>query len=179
MSDVASCWPPVQRLTECGLELHPEKARIVYCKDANRGGQYPRQQFDFLGYTFRPHLARSGRGESFVGFLPAISNKAAKSIRQAIRAWGLHRRGDFSLEDLVRWVNPVLTGWINYYGHFFKSALEPLRRPLDFILVKWAARRYKRFKGSRRRARLWLKRLRRREPSLFGHWYTPATAAGQ
>ena len=168
-----------QRLRECGLELNPEKTRIVYCLQEGRPEEYPRQSFDFLGYTFRPRLASTRRGRLFVGFLPAISNKSAKSIRSRIKAWLVHLHTDLSMEEIAKWCNPFLQGWINYFGRFFKSALHPLARYFDRILIKWIARKYKRFRGSRRKASAWLMRLRGREPGMFAHWQNPLSAAGQ
>ena len=76
-----------KRFTECRLRLHPQKTKIVYCKDANRPGEYPERSFDFLGYTFRSRMA-VGRGRRrFVSFIPAVSDKAAKRMRQEVRRW--------------------------------------------------------------------------------------------
>jgi RNA-directed DNA polymerase len=112
-----------ERLRECGLELHPEKTRIVYCKDEDRPGSYPNEKFDFLGYTFRPRRARSKKGRCFVSFLPGVSNTARKEMHRRIRSWRLHRRSDKSLGDLARMYNPVLRGWINYYGVYYTSEM--------------------------------------------------------
>src|SRR6202011_3550642 len=111
------------RLQECGLELHPEKTKVVYCKDDDRRGSYPNEKFDFLGYTFRPRRSKNRWGKCFVNFSPAVSNQAATKMRQAIRRWRLHLRSDKALDDLAHMWNPVLRGWINYYGKFYKSAL--------------------------------------------------------
>ena len=108
---------------ECGLELHPQKTRIVYCQDSDRRGRHEHIAFDFLGYTFRPRRAKNWRGKMFISFLPGVSQKAAKSIRTRIRGWKLGaRRNNQSLEDLARVVNPVVRGWINYYGRYYPSA---------------------------------------------------------
>jgi len=159
-----------QRFAECKLQLHPQKTKIVYCKDANRRSSYPQQQFDFLGYTFRPRRAKNRQGELFVSFAPAVSDKAAKAMRQVMRRWRLHHRGDLALEDLVRWVRLVVRGWIQYYGRFYPSALQRALRTLDHFLVRWAQRKYKRLKRHKWRAWQWLKRLQARQPSLFPHW---------
>jgi RNA-directed DNA polymerase len=158
------------RFRECRLELHPEKTRIVYCKDTNRSKDYPVISFDFLGFTFRPRLAENQRGQYFVCFTPAISNEAGKAIRQRTRRWRLHLRSDKSLEDLSRRIGPVVRGWINYYGSFYKSALYPTLRHLNSILVRWARRKYKRLRGHLTRAVYWLGRIAKREPKLFPHW---------
>jgi len=126
-----------QRLAECGLTLHPDKTQIVYCKDDDRRGDYPNRNFDFLGYTFRPRLARRRQGRIGVSFSPAVSNKALKAVRREVRSWNLPRRSDKSLDDLARMFNPVIRGWINYYGHYYKSALYPTLRHIDAKLARW------------------------------------------
>ena len=115
-----------KRLQQCRLGLHPEKTKIVYCKDSGRQGSYPNEKFDFLGYGFRPRLSNSRYGGYFVSFLPAISDEAVKSMRRTIRSWRIHRMTDKSIEDLANIFNPVIRGWINYYGQFYKSALYPV-----------------------------------------------------
>ena len=167
------------RFAECGLEMNLQKTRIVYCKDDDRREDYPEQKFDFLGYTFRPRRAKSRQGRYFVGFNPAISNKATKSICDAMRQWKLHRRSDKSLDELAQMINPVLRGWINYYGHFRKSALYRTFQHLNNILARWASRKYKRLKGHKRRAFLWLQSIARRQSRLFAHWQLSQFQAGQ
>jgi RNA-directed DNA polymerase len=168
-----------RRFAECGLELNLQKTRIVYCKDDYRRGDYPEQKFDFLGYTFRPRRAKSRQGRYFVGFNPAISNEATKSICDTMRQWNLHRRSDKSLDELAQMINPVLRGWINYYGHFRKSALYRTFQHLNNILARWASRKYKRLRGHKRRAFLWLQCIAHRQPSLFAHWQLSQVKAGQ
>jgi RNA-directed DNA polymerase len=168
-----------RRFAECGLELNLQKTRIIYCKNDNRRGDYPEQKFDFLGYTFRPRRARSRQGTYFVGFIPAISNKATKSICDTMRRWKLHRRSDKSLDELAQRINPVLRGWINYYGHFYKSALYRTFQHLNNTLARWASRKYKRLRGHKRRAFLWIQYRRQRQPRLFAHWQLSQAKAGQ
>ena len=158
------------RFNECGLELHPEKTKIVYCKDDDRRGDYPNISFDFLSYTFRPRRAKNRYGKFFVSFLPGVSNKAGKAMRQKAKKWKMHLRSDKSLEDLSRMFSPVIRGWINYYGKFYKSALYATLRQLNRILVRWAMRKFKKLKGHRRRAEHWLGNVAGRQPQLFPHW---------
>ena len=158
------------RFRECGLELHPQKTKIVYCKDDDRRGDYPNTSFDFLGFTFRPRGSRNRRGKQFINFTPAVSNKAGKAMRQTARRWKMHLRSDKTLEDLSRMFGPVIRGWINYYGSFYKSALYKTLRHLNRTLVRWAIRKYKRLRGHRRRAEYWLGRIARKQPQLFPHW---------
>jgi group II intron reverse transcriptase/maturase len=132
-----------KRLKQCRLELNPEKTKIVYCKDAFRQGNYPNEKFDFLGYTFRPRGSKDRYGRFSVNFLPAVSDEAAKSMRRTIRSWRIHRMTDKSIEDLAHIFNPVIRGWINYYGQFYKSALYPILKQLNHALQLWAMRKYK------------------------------------
>ena len=158
------------RLAQCKLELHPEKTKIVYCKDDDRRGNYLNEKFDFLGFTFRARRSKNRWGKYFINFSPAVSDKAAKTMRRTMRSWRLHLRSDKALDDLSRMFNPVLHGWINYYGSYYKSALYPIFRHLDRSLTRWAVRKFKKLRGHRRRATHWLGRIARQEPNLFAHW---------
>jgi RNA-directed DNA polymerase len=158
------------RFRECKLELHPVKTRIVYCKSSNHRQDYPVVNFDFLGFTFRPRFAKSREGKYFIAFSPAVSSAAGKAMRQQSRRWNLHRRTDLSLEDLSKRFSPVIRGWINYYGRFYRSALYPTLRHLNDILVRWAMRKFKRLRHHLTKAVLWLGRIAKRQPQLFPHW---------
>jgi len=160
------------RFRKCKLELHPEKTRIVYCKDSKRREDHTSKSFDFLGFTFRPRPSKNRRGEYCTNFSPAVSNKAAKMMRQKMRRWNLHLRSDKSLEDFSRIFSPVIRGWINYYGSFYKSALYTTLRHLNTILVRWARRKFKRLKHHLIKAVYWLRRIAKRQPYLFPHWQT-------
>ena len=167
-----------RRFAECHLELHPQKTRVVYCKDDDRRGTYPDHSFDFLGFAFRPRRSKNRWGKFFISFTPAVSNKAAKAMRRTLRSWALHNRSDKSLEDLARMFNPVVQGWINYYASFYKSALYPTLRHVDQVLARWAERKYKKLHGHLRRARHWLARVARTRPRLFAHWKLVQPTAG-
>jgi RNA-directed DNA polymerase len=158
------------RLQNCRLELHPEKTKVVYCKDDDRRGNYPNEKFDFLGYTFRPRRSKNRYGKFFINFSPAVSDKAGKAIRAKIRSWKLHLRSDKALADLSRMFNPIIRGWLQYYGRYYRSALYPLLRQLDRSLARWAYRKYKKLRGHLRRATHWLARISRRDSQLFAHW---------
>ena len=158
------------RMTRVGLELHPDKTCVVYCKDGRRTGSFEHERFDFLGYTFRPRLSKSRHGEFFVNFSPAVSDDAAKAIRREIRRWRLHLWNDKSLSDLARAINPIVRGWINYYGRFYKSMLYPTLKRINEYLIRWARRKYKRLRAHDTRTRKWLYTVARREPGLFAHW---------
>lgn len=159
-----------ERLAQCKLELHPEKTKVVYCKDDNRRGSYPNETFVFLGYSFSPRKAQSRSGQRFVSFTPAVSSKAAQRMCREMRGWRFHRRSDKSLEDLARLSNSILRGWINYYGQYYKSALYRVFDVLNRILVRWARRKYKRFRVHQRQATHWLRRIAIQQPWLFAHW---------
>ena len=159
-----------QRFRECGLEMHPEKSKIVYCKDSNRRGDFSSTAFDFLGYTFRGRSSKNYAGELFVSFSPAVSKSALKSMRKLIRKSNLRNRADRSLEDIASSFNPVLQGWINYYGRFCPSALYPFFRYFNHVLVAWVMRKYKRFRGKKTRAGQYLERIAESRPTLFAHW---------
>jgi RNA-directed DNA polymerase len=160
----------ILRMAECGLELNLQKTKIVYCQDADRRGTHEHEKFTFLGYEFRPRRARNHRGKYFVSFLPAISDKAAKAIREEIRGWKLQLRSDKSLEDLARMFNPILRGWMQYYGKYYRSMLHPVFRPLNRRLVRWACRKYKKLRDHQRRATHWLRRISIRSAQLWAHW---------
>ncbi|MFC4523823.1 reverse transcriptase domain-containing protein [Cupriavidus pinatubonensis] len=163
------------RLAECKLDLHPEKTKIVYCKQANRHASYPLCQFDFLGYTFRPRSVRSQGGKLSVGFVPAVSNKAAKAMRQEMRRRSVLHRYDLSLTELADRTRPTLRGWIQYYGRFYRSALAQVLLAVDAALVRWAQRKYKPLRGRKRRAAAWLRDIKSRQPGLFAHWAVETT----
>ncbi len=167
-----------QRLAQVGLELNPDKTRIVYCKDANRTGSHEHERFDFLGYTFRPRLARSRSGGFFVSFCPAVADEAVKEIGRTIKCWRLHLRSGLTLSDLARAINPIVRGWINYYGRFYRSRLISLLRRIDDYLVRWAMKKYKRLRGHPPRARRMPASVHRREPALFAHWQAARPTAG-
>jgi RNA-directed DNA polymerase len=160
-----------ERFARCHLELHPDKTRIVYCKDETRKGHHDQVSFDFLGFTFRRRGCRNAEGKVFDGFVPAVSDSAAKAIRQQIRCWRLHWRTDQSLVELASRINPIVRGWINYYGRFYRSWLynRSLRR-INAYLVRWAQWKYKRLRHHARRAWAWLNAVHDRSPSLFAHW---------
>jgi RNA-directed DNA polymerase len=159
------------RFEQCGLELHSVKTRIVYCKDDNRRGEHEHVAFDFLGYTFQPRRAKNRQGEFFVSFLPAISTKAAKSIRAAIRQWRMaSTRNHQTLEDLARLVNPSVRGWMHYYGRFYRSKCLQVLRHLNEALAAWARRKYKRLQRRKRASVHWLGRISRWNPTLFVLW---------
>lgn len=160
-----------RRFAECGLELHPEKTKIVYCKDGSRRGNYENVRFDFLGYRFQPRLVKnSKRNSMFVSFTPAVSPTALKAIRSQVRQDNIRNRTDLSLQEIARWYNSRLIGWINYYGRYSRSALYPVLWHFNKTLVAWAMRKFKRFRNRRTWASKWLERISTENPKLLYHW---------
>lgn len=159
-----------QRFKRCGLELHPEKSKIVYCKDSTRRGKYEHIQFDFLGYTFRPRRAKNRFGKVFENFSPAMSNKAAQAIRQVVRRWKLQFQNDKSIEFLAAKYGAQIRGWLNYYGKFHRSSLNKFAAHIDMALAKWVMRKHKKLKGKSRRAIGIIRTIAEKQPNLFPHW---------
>jgi RNA-directed DNA polymerase len=158
------------RLRQCKLEAHPEKTRIVYCRDGNRRKDHEHIQFDFLGYSFRPRRAKNRWGKQFTSFLPGVSAKASKAIVAEVRRWRIHWMSHAELEDLARAFNPKVRGWVNYYGKYYPTALRRSIRELNRRLIRWAQRKYKRIRRSNREATHWLRHLAKQQMGLFAHW---------
>jgi RNA-directed DNA polymerase len=154
------------RMEEVGLRLHPDKTRIVYCKDDRRRGSFEHESFTFLGFTFRQRRAQGKDGRTRGPFLSEISKDALKKISAEVRSWRLHRMVNHTVEELARWINPIAAGWMQYYGRFYQSALYPLLLRINTYLVRWLRNKYKRLRAltaveraSRRR------QLSRRQPN--------------
>jgi group II intron reverse transcriptase/maturase len=158
------------RLAECKLTVSQDKTKIIYCKDSNRKGKHESIEFDFLGFSFRPRLAKNKQGKFFVSFSPAISRKAEKALRDEMRSWKLHLRADKDLDYLSGVFNPKLRGWIQYYGKFRISALRGLCAMFQNILVKWAKKKFKSLNRSWQRARDLIDTIARKRPTMFIHW---------
>ena len=158
-----------KQFADYGLELNLEKTRIVYCKDDDRKGSHEHTSFDFLGYTFRPRIAKNKYGKFFVSFLPAMGEKAKKAIRKEVRSWKLQLKTDKDLWDIANMFNKQIQGWINYYTHFYKSEIYDVLRYINGRLVYWVRRKYKK-RNSRRRAEHWLGGIATRDKNLFAHW---------
>jgi RNA-directed DNA polymerase len=165
------------RLAECQLELHPTKTRIVYCRDSKRRGRYPSVSFDFLGYCFRPRTVRNSQnGKLFCGFTPAVSSSALKAMRATIKELRVRRQTHRSLDDIAEVVNPLLRGWISYYGRYTPTAMLPLYHYLNETVRGWVMRKFRRYRGRTARARALLKRVARERAGPFVHWRVGVTA---
>lgn len=157
------------RMEQVGLRLHPDKTRIVYCQDGKRPGSAEHTAFTFLGFTFRQRKARDNTGKSFSGFLPAISTDALNKISAEVRSWGLHHRTGHDLVVLAKRINPIVRGWMNYYGAFYRSALYPLLTRINAYLVRWIRNKYKRLRAKKKALRCW-RGITERYPRMFAHW---------
>jgi RNA-directed DNA polymerase len=160
----------VARFAQCDLALPPAQTRSVYGQDDDRLGEDEHTTFDFLGYTFRARRSKNRWGKYFINFSPAVRNSAGKARRQTTRSWGLQERSDKAFADVSRMFTPLLRGWVNSYGRFYKSALLPTLRHVDRVLLRWALRKYQRLHRHKRRAEPWLGRIARKEPQLLTHW---------
>jgi RNA-directed DNA polymerase len=158
-----------KRMEQVGLRLHPDKTRIVYCKDGTRRGSYEHTSFTFLGFTFRARKARSRHGVNFTGFLPAISKDALKKIGGELRQWRVHHRTGLTVGELARRINPVVRGWMQYYGAFYRSALYPFLQRINTYLMRWIRKKYKRLRRYRKAKAAW-QRITKQYPLLFAHW---------
>ena len=160
-----------QRFQDCGLELHPEKTKIVYCKDGKRKGQYENTSFDFLGYTFRRRVCKEReRNRMFVSFNPAVSKVSLKAMRLKIRKLRVRKRTEMSIEQLAQWLNPMINGWFNYYGRYYRSALYRLSHHVNKALVRWARCKFKPLRRHKTRAMKFLEGISKQNPYLFAHW---------
>ncbi len=158
------------RLAECGLTMHPDKSKTVYCKDINRTASYPNVDFTFLGFTFRPRRPVSNQHRIFTSFLPAVSADARRHMRQVVRGWRIHRQTPATLAELAQRWNRVIRGWWNYYGAFYQTAMNELFRHIDSKLEQWARREYKTLSQHKRRSAEWLRRTKNGSPQMFVHW---------
>ncbi|WP_341815929.1 group II intron maturase-specific domain-containing protein [Wolbachia endosymbiont (group B) of Idaea biselata] len=159
-----------ERLAKCKLRLHPEKTQIVYCKDGDRRDEFPTQNFDFLGYTFRARGAKNKKRDCYVSFLPAISNKAKKKIKKTIKSWRIHRITWTTLEEISKKIDPIVRGWFQYYGRFYKSEIYTSLRNIERYLIRWVRTKYKKLRDHGRLAKQFLGKVRKRSPNIFYHW---------
>jgi len=158
------------RMEQVGLRLHPDKTKVVYCKDAKRRATYEHTAFTFLGYTFRPRGARNERAKvTFTAFTPAISRDAMKKISGEVRRWRLSRNTPETLADIARRINPVVRGWMQYYGRFNRSVLYPLLQRINAYLVRFLRKKFKRVRSFKKAKAGW-QRIISQTPKAFVHW---------
>jgi group II intron reverse transcriptase/maturase len=166
------------RLAECGLTMHPEKSKIVYCKHSRRTKAYRIVQFTFLGFTFRPRGARDKQGRLFTSFLPAVSDTALKRMRVAVRGWKLHRQTPAALAELAQQYNSTIRGWMNYYEAFYRTEMQKLYQYLDQKLMQWARRKYKTLRKRKLRSADWLNKMKDQFPEMFAYWRRMESSVG-
>ena len=160
-----------ERFEMCGLELHPVKTKIVYCKDGRRKNSYPTTKFTFLGYDYRQRSSfKRETKEVFQSFNPAVSKTAEKSMRAHIRTLRIRNRTGQSLEEIADVLNPILRGWIQYYGCYNRSALGSVMIYVNRTLTAWAMSKYKKLKGRKTRATLFILKVQKENKQLFSHW---------
>src|SRR5690554_3088824 len=160
-----------QRMETVGLELHPQKTKIVYCRDYRRKGKYRTVKFDFLGYSFQPRSAYSKKiRKMFIGYDCAISISSRKRIADKLEALNVNKLNFKTIGGVAQYLNPIIRGWVHYYGKFKMYELTKVFRLLSKRLVWWARRRYKRYKTSIRKGYQWLSTVRKQYPTLFYHW---------
>ncbi|MFE7245133.1 group II intron reverse transcriptase/maturase [Streptomyces sp. NPDC057580] len=158
------------RMREVGLRLHPDKTKIVYCRDGNkRRRPYGQTEFTFLGFTFRARKAIDRNGERFTSFLPAISKEASKKISGEVRQWRLHRQVGRTFAEIARAINPIVRGWMQYFGAFYRTALVPLLERINAYLMRWIRKKFKRLRTFKKAHACW-RRITRQYPRLFAHW---------
>jgi len=157
------------RMDQVGLRLHPDKTRIVYCQDGRRRASYEHTEFTFLGFTFRQRSVRAKDGRRFSSFNPAISKQALKKISAEVRSWRLQNRTGDDLVDLAGYINPIVRGWMRYYGAFYRSAIYPLLSRINAYLVRWIRKKYKRLRPKKKAFRCW-RGIVKRCPRMFAHW---------
>jgi len=159
------------RLAACKLQLNEEKTKTVYCKSGRRQLEYHNVTFDFLGHTFRPckTMNRQSR-EAFTGYLPVVSQKSRKRIKDTMRSWKLKSKSHTPLDLIAKTVNPILRGWMNYYGKYSMDSIKKVMKDLNFMLARWAKAKYKRFRNKPLYlAYKWLGSIAIRCP-MFYHW---------
>ena len=149
--------------------MHPDKTHIVYCKDGKRRGSYEHTSFTFLGYGFRGRRVQLRSGRATTGFVPAISKDAMNKISSIVRSWRLHIRSDLSEADLARRINPVVRGWMQYYGRFNRSVLYPLLQRINAYLVRFLRKKFKRVRSFKKAKAGW-QRIISQTPKAFVHW---------
>jgi RNA-directed DNA polymerase len=166
------------RLAECGSTMHPDKSKVVYCKDSNRTASCPHVSFTFLGFTFRPRKAINRQKKAFTNFLPGVSADALKRMRKEVRGWRIYRQTPGILDELAQQYNPKIRGWWNYFGAFYRSAMHRLSQFIDLKLMLWAGRKFTTLSCRKTRSARWLRRMKKKAPQLFFHWSVVGNQVG-
>jgi RNA-directed DNA polymerase len=158
-----------RRMEQVGVSLHPDKTRIVYCRDGKRRGSHEHTEFTFLGFTFRARGVRARNGNVFTGFTPAASKDAIRKMSEKVKSWRLHTLTGYTMDEIAHAINPVIRGWMQYYGAFYKTELYPLLYRISSYLVRWMRKKYRRLRPFKKAHEAW-KRITSQYPTLFAHW---------
>lgn len=171
LSKTKKFWEDLEiRMKEIGLELHPEKTRIAYCKDEDRKGDYPITEFEFLGYTYKAMYIKCRDGKMRNNFICYVSKQSGKAFRDKIKALEIHKRTGSTIQMISEMLNPLIRGWMNYFSKYNPSAMKYTLMIIERRIVIWAMSKYKHLRGRRKRAEKWLSQVKEREPRLFAHW---------
>ena len=108
-------------------------------------------------------------GTRFAGFGPAISDAALARLSSQVRSWRLHQHVTLTEADIARRINPIVRGWMSYYGRFYRSALYPLLARINACLMRWLRKKYRRLRRIKAAMAAW-KRAVRQRPGYFAHW---------
>lgn len=159
-----------ERLAGFGLELHPEKTKLVYCKSWKRKEQHEHNSFTFLSYSFQPRSKPNtfGRHDRFTVFSAAICCKAKAFIREKIRAVFNPRNTQVSLEQVAAKLNPKIRGWLNYYSRFGKRIAANVFLYLNELIRRWAEEKFR--LRSNKAVLLKYETIVQSNSSLFIHW---------
>ena len=159
-----------RRMQMFELTLHPEKTKIVYCKNYQRTEKHDNESFTFLSYSFQPRRKRDkfGRKKTFFVFSGAISNVAKTTIRESIRAILIPRWTDQTMEGFAKLLNPKIRGWVNYYTKFYRQEMLKVFCYLNERIRKWIKNKYK--LRSCKSVYVKYKAIQRGQPVLFYHW---------
>lgn len=159
-----------QRFKEVGLEIHPDKSHIVYCKHAKRQLKFNKTSFTFLGFDFCSRESKNSKGERYINFSAGASKVAIKDMKRQVRWWNLPLKNEWSISEIANYINPVIRGWYQYYGKFYKTVLRWIWRNLNHYLCRWVMRKYKRYGRHKVKASNYLARIAIAKRALFFHW---------
>jgi hypothetical protein len=173
LTERQAIWVRVQlekRFQQCGLTLHPVKTKIVDCRTGKESRGSKHQEFDFLGHTFRKRMAKTKKGVYFTSYLPAVSKKAIKAIQEKVKECEPLARTTSNLQEIAKELNPKIRGWFNIFSKFYITEFKRQIQCINWRLMVWAKRKFKRLKRNRWNAKEWLRKISTSQPTLFEHW---------
>ena len=158
-----------ERLAGFELELHPEKTKLVYCKNYLRKEQHEHNSFTFLSYSFQPRGMRNQQSTNkFMVFSAAICCKAKTFIRLRIKAVFNPRNTQVTLERVAIKLNPKIRGWLNYYSKFNPREAKNVFLYINELIRRWLEEKY-RIRGKRAVQNQYDSYVQT-NTSLFVHW---------